>query len=267
MKDLRAFMKASWERRGLIKAMVIRDFRSRYVGSVFGLAWAILQPLAMMGTLYLVFAYGLKVKIYDETSFISWFFSAIIAWNFFQEVMLSTTGVYREYSYLIKKMNFQLELLPLVKILSGLIIHSIFIVIVLGIVTINSGFPGWYAFQLIYYIIALVYLMFGLGWITSTFNVLLKDVGQLVSIFIQFGFWATPIIWPLKSLPENLQLVAKLNPLYYIIEGYRKSLVYKIPLWQESFYHTAYFWALSTLIFILGIYSFRRLKPHFADVL
>lgn len=266
-RKIAVFVSEYWERRDLVKAMTIRDFKSRYIGSAFGLAWAIIQPLAMMSILYFVFQYGLKTGQQDGKSFIAWFFSAIIAWNFFQDVLGSTANVYAEYSYVIKKMNFRLALLPLVKILSCLFIHFIFIIIILIVVFVTTGSPGWYFFQIFYYLFAMMFFLFGVTWFLSTLNVLLKDVGQMISIILQFGFWATPIAWPLSALPKNLHYLAKLNPIYYITEGYRKSLVLKVPIWEESFYQTLYFWGLSFGFLFLGFFVFRRLKSHFADVL
>jgi len=79
-------------------------------------------------------------------------------------------------------------------------------------------------------------------------------------------FWMTPIFWNIDMLPVRFRFFLKLNPLFYIVQGYRESFIYKVPFWTHPYY-ALYFWGLSLIIFILGVLVFKRLRPHFADVL
>lgn len=250
----------------LIKQLAIRDFRNRYSGSILGLFWAIFQPLAMMSILWFVFAYGLKAGPQKEVNFVCWFFTANIAWNFFQEAVSSTTQVYLEYAYLVRKVNFRLVLLPIVKIISALALHAIFICIVMVILLFNHIAPRWEWLQIIYYAGSLVVLLLGLGWLLASLNVFMRDVAQIVSIFLQFGFWLTPIVWNQSALPERWHSIINLNPLFYITEGYRNSLLYGRPFW-ENWLAGIYYWTVTFLIFCLGLFVYRRLRRHFADLL
>jgi lipopolysaccharide transport system permease protein/teichoic acid transport system permease protein len=94
----------------------------------------------------------------------------------------------------------------------------------------------------------------------------LRDVGQLVAMALQFLFWGTPIIWSIKLLPVKYQPIIKLNPVVYIVEGYRDSLINRVWFW-EHWQQTIYFWTITGFFFVLGAVVFRRLRPHFADVL
>ncbi|MBR1451319.1 MAG: ABC transporter permease, partial [Lachnospiraceae bacterium] len=89
---------------------------------------------------------------------------------------------------------------------------------------------------------------------------------QIISIALQVGIWATPILWNITTLSPRLRIIFKLNPMNYIVEGYRDSLIDKIWFW-ENFYSTAYFWILTMCVFAFGAIIFKRLKIHFADVL
>jgi lipopolysaccharide transport system permease protein/teichoic acid transport system permease protein len=93
-----------------------------------------------------------------------------------------------------------------------------------------------------------------------------KDIGQLVSIVIQFGFWLTPIFWSMKIVPEKYHSLIELNPMVYIIEGYRNSMIYHKWFW-EDINMTIYFWSVAIIFVGLGIIIFNKLRPHFADVL
>ncbi len=258
------------QRRELIIQLILRDFRLRFVGSAFGFLWAFLQPLALMSVLYVVFRFGLKngtAPVGKGIPFISWFFSGMIAWNFVQEVLTNVCSVYSEYSFLVKKVNFRLGILPLVKIMSALLVHGVFIFLV---VVINYGqlaVWSWYPVQLVYYCSAMIYLLLGISWIISSLHVFFRDISQLVAIFTQIGFWLTPIIWSVDILPRWAQVLIKLNPFYYLIEGYRKSLVYQEGCWEGEWWLPCYFWGISTVIFIGGALLYKKLKPYFADVL
>ena len=106
-----------------------------------------------------------------------------------------------------------------------------------------------------------------MAWMMASANVFMKDISQVVGIVIQFGFWMTPIVWPASIVPEKYHVYLKINPVYYLVEGYRQSFLFKIPFWEVSLWQTIYFWGLSFLFLFFGIFIFRRLRPHFADVL
>jgi teichoic acid transport system permease protein len=255
-------------KRTLLQTLIKRDFKARFAGSMFGFMWALIQPLAMMIILYTVFRYGLKTTgSVKGASFISWFFSGVIAWNYFQECINGTTNVFFEYSYLIKKMNFRLSLLPFVKCASSFIMHAVFIflVIVINAVSTDSMSPV-FLLQLPYYTLCLFALSYSLGLFFSTLNVFARDIAQIVNIITQFGFWFTPIVWNLSSIPSQYQILFKLNPVYYIVEGYRNSLIYGVWFWSKP-QDLLMFWGSVAAISIVALISFRKLRPHLADVL
>ncbi len=261
------FIKEIWRNRFVVYQMVKRDYKNRYIGSFLGFAWTIIQPLVMMMVLWFVFAKAFKNGPVDGTiPFISWIAVGIIAWNFFAETLSSSTSVFLEYSYLVKKNNFRLEILPIIKLFSALITHLIFIGIAI-IIIIASGMPfSWYWFQIIYYLVALCVLLFGLSLICSCLQIFMRDTSQIVAIALQFGFWLTPIIWNFNLLPDNYKIFLELNPMFYIVEGYRKSFIFHEPFWSSP-YLTIYFWALTWTIAIMGVLLFKKLRPHFVDVL
>ncbi|MBL4774800.1 MAG: ABC transporter permease [Mariprofundus sp.] len=152
------------------------------------------------------------------------------------------------------------------KILSSGLIHLFFLICLFGLLWFNDvGFSFW-VFQIIYYLFALLVLMLGLSWLTSALNVFVKDVGQIVSIFLQFGFWATPIFWNVNQIPEMYRFYFQLNPMHYIVEGYRDAFIFHVPFW-EKWEAGLFFWCVNITILLVGVVTFKRLRPHFADVL
>jgi ABC-type polysaccharide/polyol phosphate export permease len=110
-------------------------------------------------------------------------------------------------------------------------------------------------------------LALGIGWLLAALTVFVKDVAQVVAIVLQFGFWLTPIFWEIGMVPEQYRFLFRFNPAWYIVEGYRKSFLYRTPLWEENLPETLWFWGVTLCFLLVGITVFRRLRVHFADVL
>ena len=130
-------------------------------------------------------------------------------------------------------------------------------------------FPDLYYIQIIYYTGGLALLILGLCYMTSAVVVFFRDLSQIISIGLQIGIWMTPIMWAFGDLGIEggwLAAILKLNPLFYIVQGYRDSLIDKVGFWEHPGL-TLYFWIFTLVIFFLGTKLFRKLQVHFADVL
>ncbi len=267
-KELFGFIHDIFEKHYLIGELARRDFKESYADSVLGLTWAILKPLSMALIMWFAFTYGLRVgKGTLGMPFICYLFTGNLAWDYFSGAFSGSTNVIQQYSFLVKKMDFRLSILPVVKLVSASYLNAIFFCVVVLLLVTNGIYPSWYWFQVLYYFFAMVMLTLGLGWITSAITVFAKDVKHIITILLQFGFWATPILWNPAMLPDSFQVFVKLNPMAYIVMGYRNSLVLGKPFWEESLSVTIYFWGLTFFFLFLGIAIFKRLRPHFADVI
>ena len=250
----------------LLWQLTKRDFRERYLGSYLGILWAFIQPAITVLIFWFVFQVGFKSQPIDNFPFILWLICGMFPWFFLSESIAGATHSVIESSFLVKKIVFRVELLPIVKITSALIVHIFFILVLLAMFGAYGYSVSLYNLQLFYYLFACICLSLGISWLTSSLTVFLRDVGQLVMMLLQFGFWGTPIFWSLNMIPAYLQPVLKLNPAYYLIEGYRQSFIYHEWFWQHP-YLTAYFWMTTLMVIFVGAWVFRRLRPHFADVL
>ena len=115
--------------------------------------------------------------------------------------------------------------------------------------------------------IYMVVLCVGISYFTSALYVFLKDVAQVVAILIQVIFWVTPIVWQVDIMPENIQKIIQYNPIYYVVRGYRDSFLRQNSFCSYKIGTTIYFWTVALIILALGLYVFKKLKHHFADVL
>ncbi len=245
--------------------MTRQDFRRKYLGSYLGLFWAFIHPLTMIAIYWFVFSVGFKSSNINGVNFIVWFICGITPWFFISDAITNATGAIIEYSFLLKKMAFNIGMLPVVKILSAFILNSFFILITL-IITYYYIKPSVYNFQILYYLLSSFAFVTGVTFITSSIIVFMKDVGQIVAIVLQLLFWCTPIVWQSKIIPQNYEFLLVLNPIHYIVEGYRDSLINHIWFWQRPGI-TLYFWCITLIFLFMGFSLFRRLRPHFADVI
>ena len=189
-------------------------------------------------------------------------------WFFFQDALNGGTNALIEYNYLVKKVVFKISILPIVKIISALFVHVFFVVFALILCACYGYTPSLYTLQIIYYSICTFLLVLGLVYATSAIVIFFRDLTQIISIFLQVGVWLTPIMWDINMLSSHPWLIKlfKLNPMYYVVTGYRDSMLGHIGIWNHASW-TIYFWVVTILLFGLGSVIFKRLKPHFADVL
>ena len=260
-----------FQNRQLIWKLAKNDFKTRYAGSYLGIVWAFVQPVITVLLYWFVFTVALParavaVKGDINIPYILWLIAGIVPWFFFSEALSNGTGALLEYNYLVKKVVFKISILPIIKIISALFVHAFFLLFTVGLFACYGYFPDLYTLQIFYYSACMFIFVLGLCYITCSIIVFFRDLGQIISIMLQVGIWATPILWNITTLPERLRIVFKLNPMNYIVEGYRDSLIDKIWFW-ENFYSTAYFWILTMCVFAFGAIIFKRLKIHFADVL
>ena len=246
--------------------MTKRDFRQRYLGSYLGILWAFIQPVITVFIFWFVFEVGFKSMPVEGFPFILWLICGMFPWFFFADSVSGAAGSILENSFLVKKIVFRVELLPIVKIMSALVVHMFFVVIMFLLFAVYGYEFDLYNLQIFYYLFAIICLVTALSWMVSALTVFLRDVGQFVGMGLQFLFWGTPIFWSLNMLPEKYRLLMKLNPVYYIVEGYRDAFINKMWFWEHA-HITPYFWLTTVVMLLIGVFIFKRLRPHFADVL
>lgn len=254
------------EQRLFILFLAKREVASHYVGSALGLTWAVIHPMAMIFIFWMVFGVFFKSQPVGGVPYVVWLTAGLSAWYVFSDIVSGSCGVIVGYASLIKKAPIQSHLLPVVKIASCLVTHAFFLVILLVLI-LGHGLPlGLYGLQALYYLLCLCVLGLGLGWIVAALTPFYRDVAQIVSVLLQVGLWATPIMWDISLAPPAMRPVLGYNPVYYIVQGYRDSFLANIPFWERPGQGLA-FWTVALTTFVLGGLLFKKLKPHFPDVL
>ncbi|MGD2090369.1 MAG: ABC transporter permease [Candidatus Aminicenantes bacterium] len=265
--DIKKFIEIIFQKKSAIYELAKRDFQAQNKNTYLGIIWGYIQPLTYIVLLALVFTIGLRTNPGGKgVPFVVYLITGMIAWQFFSGTISALTQVVKNHSFLVKKGDFSLSILHIAKILSDLIPHLVLLAVAILVCWFHGFLPGVYAFQLIYYLAAMFFLLLGLGWITSSTSIFVQDVSNIVMILTQFGFWLTPIIWNIERIPQKYQWIVKLNPMCYIVNGYRDSLIYQVPFWSKP-YETIYFWLFTAMALLVGVVVFRKLKPHFGEVI
>lgn len=260
------YLKSLYNDRNIILQLAKNDFKVKYLGSYLGIFWAFVNPIILILIYWFVFQIGFRSMPIGDIPFILWLVAGIVPWFFISEAIAVGTNAILDNSYLVKKVVFRVSLLPIIKMLSTLFIHIIFLVIVITLFLVYGYQINIYYLQILYFLFCSVILVYGISLITSSLAIFSKDVGQIVSVILQFGFWLTPIFWSFSIVSPNIQFWFKLNPVYYLVEGYRNTFIYKRWFWEDPLL-TIYFWFVTLFILVVGIWLFKKLRPHFSDVL
>jgi len=257
-----------YQSRHLIWKLAKNDFKKRYAGSYLGAVWAMIQPVVTVAMYYVVFdvIMGTGNAMVPDKPYVLFLTAGLVPWFYFSEALNSGTNALLEYNYLVKKVVFKISVLPIIKIIAATFIHVFFAAVMLVIAAVYGYYPSVYTIQLVYYSFCLFIFVLGLCYSTCAIMVFFKDIGQIISIALQIGMWATPILWDINSMSPTVQMFVKINPLVYIVNGYRSAVFEKSWFW-EDFYSTMYFWIVTVVVFGIGALVFKRLKVHFSDVL
>jgi teichoic acid transport system permease protein len=260
-----------YRNRRLILDLANKDFKSRYAASYLGIFWAFVQPVVTIVIYVVVFQFGFRSTAANTSvPYALWLSVGIVPWLFFQEALFQATGGLMEYSYLVKKVVFKISVLPIVKLVSAVYIHIFFAALVVALYLCYGYPPHIYMIQVIYYSAAVTVFVLGVSYITSSLVIFFRDLTQIINIVLQFGMWLTPILWHTSQFQEYMtpfiEKLLKLNPMYYIVSGYRDSLINRMWFWEHPWW-TLYFWAVTLGVGVIGTVVFKKLEPHFADVL
>ena len=257
--------------RSLIWSLAKNDFKKRYAGSYLGAIWAMIQPVVTVAMYYVVFDIIFQSRSEAVAGdipipYVLFLTAGLVPWFYFSESLNHGTLALTEYSYLVKKVVFNIDILPVIKVIAATFIHIFFTLILLIMGCIYRYFPTIATLQIFYYGICTFMLSLAICYLTSAVVVFFKDLSQIIQIALQIGMWATPILWNIGRLSPRAQFFVKLNPVCYIVNGYREALCNAGWFFDDVGY-TIYFWCFTIVFMLFGRLIFKKLKPHFADVL
>ena len=261
-----------YQNRRLIWKLAKSDFKKRYAGSYMGAFWALVQPVITVAMYYVVFEviFPNREKFasggVEDVPFVLFLVAGLVPWFYFSEALTSAMTALLEYNYLVKKVVFKISVLPIIKIIAATFIHAFFVLVALIIACCYGYFPTIYTLQVFYYSFCMFIFVLAISYTTCSVVIFFRDLQSIVNIVLQVGMWATPVLWNINQFDVKIQMFLKINPLVYIVEGYRSAIYGRQWFW-EDFYSTVYFWVITVVLFIFGALVFKKLKVHFADIM
>jgi len=258
-------LKALLKYRQLIQAMVARELKARYRGSVLGFFWSFINPLLLLLIYSFVFSIVLPSRAPNLEPYSLFMFCGILPWTWFASSLLESSNVLISGGNLIKKVLFPAEVLPIVSVLSNLV-HFLLGLPILAIFLLYYRHAPDFLDLLWFPVVVLVQLVFtlGLALIVSSLTVHFRDVKDILSNLVTFWFFATPIIYPTSmAVDRGGKIFLDINPMTHIIVSYQEILFF-----PGVFGHWKWLVALgfaSAGLFLLGYFMFDRLRDTFAE--
>ncbi|PVY58129.1 MULTISPECIES: ABC transporter permease [unclassified Simplicispira] len=245
---------------------LLREFKTRYAGSVLGLAWAFVQPLASLAIFYVLFGLILAVRVPGLTSsngYLLHLLAGLAIWLPFTDAIGRGVGSLAAYEDFLRKQPMPAEILPAVAVGGSLLVLGIGYALLL-VLSIGQGvgpFVSWAWLPLL--VLAQVVLTFGLALVLSMAHFLWRDVGSTVGFALQLGFYLTPIVYPLAQVPERFHSWFLLNPVACLVLAVQSAVLHMpVPLGTM--------WALAVWVVLLGgggWWFFRSMKPVLGEAL
>jgi lipopolysaccharide transport system permease protein len=260
-------MVSIFEYRGLIWNFIKRDISSKYVGSLLGLYWSVINPIITLLVYIIVFGVFLNVRLPGSTSiwdFALYFAAGFLPWLAFQDSVIRASRSIIDNKNYIKKVPFPSEIFPIYTTLSEFVNLLIGLVIYLFMFIFLKGVPSAYILLLPLAILLQMIFTLSLAFFLSSGAVYFRDIPTMLVPLFMIWFWVTPIAYTINLIPEGLQWIVKLNPAYYMIEIYRDVLFYgKFP--ELSI--LVPFLIFSVVLFVLSVLFFRKTKRGFGELL
>lgn len=257
-----------WEYRNLVWLLVRRDFVSFYKQTILGPIWFFIQPIFVTVTYVLIF--GKLANI--STSGIPqplFYLAGITVWSYFSETLLKVSSVFRDNANIFGKVYFPRLIIPISIIFSNLIKFSVQFIL-LGVFYVYFLFEGykfdlnWYILLLPVIIVILALQSIGLGMILSALTTKYRDLSLLLGFGIQLFMYATPIVYPISILSPKMKFIIGLNPLSYVVEGFRMALFGIGDFDLKIFFSLL---IVSIILLFLGMVVFNKVQKNFVDTI
>ena len=256
-----------WRQRSLLLALTRRDIQNRYAGSVAGVLWALMHPLALLALYAVVFEEVFKVKVPNLSlgqPYVLFIALALWPWMAFQEAVIRGTTAVQQNGALVKKVAFHLELLIYSTVLSSFAVHGVgfaVVLVVLGFLGFNIHSLG--LLSLLAFVPVLLLMALALALLLGALQVFVRDVEQLLSQAMSVLFYATPILFPIAIVPGWLADAMHYNPLVHVIDPLRNALLGQADFDGARIAGVA---LGSVVAFAMARAFFLRLSPYFEDM-
>lgn len=263
-------LRALWDHRGFVRGSIRREIATQYRGSLLGATWVLIGPLALILIYTLVFSQLMRSRLPSVDSafgYSVYLCAGLLPWTYFSESITRLQAVFIANGNLMKKAMFPRICLPVIALgtatFNFAVIGTLFVVFLI----VSGEFPGPVLVAALPALAVQIALAAGLGMLFATVNVFFRDVGQGVTLALQFWFWLTPIVYPASTLPGWAQSMLAWNPMTVVVSHYQAVVLYRRLPDAGSWLPLAAVACLALATLWLGMRTYRRRVGELVDEL
>lgn len=246
----------------LLYTLTLHRIRVRYKQSVLGLGWAVAQPLATMAVLTIVFAYIARIPT-GEMPYAVVALAGLVPWTCFSNAITTSTQSLVGQSQLVTRVYFPREILPLTYIAAAAVDCAVAVVLLTLVMVLYGISPGPGLLVAPMVLLVLLGLVCGIALIASATQVRFRDVGVAMPIVLQLLMFASPVAYPLETVPPRFLSIYMINPMAGLVENFRRAVLGTAPLHLESL---AIALAWTAVVLPLGYVYFKWVEATAADL-
>lgn len=258
-------MRGLWSYREFIRSSIRNELHSRFARSRLGGLWMIINPLAQAAIYAIVLSSVISARLpgsEGKYAYALYLLSGFLGWTLFAEIVTRCLTLFIDNGTLIKKVSFPRITLPAIAVGSALLNNLFLLIAVLLVFTLLGHDLTASMLFVVPLTACVVAFAVGIGLILGVMNVFVRDLGQVVPIVLQIGFWLTPVVYPISIVPEAFRKIIAHNPMYHVVSGYQDALALSVEPRMGSLVGLT---LASLALLALGLFMFRRAAPEVAD--
>lgn len=260
-------IRSVWAYRYFILSSIKNELRVRFIRSKLGALWMIIHPLMQVLIFATILSEVLSAKlpgIDNKYAYALYLMAGTLCWSMFAETVGKCVSLFVDSGNLMKKMAFPRICLPLIAGGTMLVNNLLLLVAIFAVFAVLGHYPEVQALWLPVLMLLTLFFAMSIGLLLGVLNVFMRDIGQVVPVVLQALFWLTPIVYNISILPENVQSIFKLNPLYPLVTSYQNVLLYnRPPVWGELVWLVV----AALVLALASLVMFRRASPEMVDAL
>jgi len=249
--------------RDLFYFLVVRDIKVKYKQTVLGGLWAIIQPFFAMVVFTLFFGRLAKMPS-DGIPYPIFNYTALVAWTYFSTSISGSGNSLIGNSNLITKVYFPRLIVPLSPALAGLLDFCIAFIVLIGMMFYFHIYPTIMILLVPFLVVLMMLTATGVGMFLAALNAKYRDIRYTIPFLVQLWMFASPIVYPASLIPEKYRLLYALNPMVGIIEGFRSALLGTVAFPTQMILISM---TVSVALFVFGLFYFKQVEQHFADII
>jgi len=268
IKTVRELARQTWDNRAVTWELARRDLHKKYKGAALGVFWAAAHPITYVLIYWFAVVVGLRGgrSGFGDFPFILWLIPGMFAWRVISDTLSAAGKSVRSNSRLVTRLVFPTITIPQFSVISLFLVHICLMAGVFVLFLVLGHSPTWYWLQLLYFMLASFLFCTIAATFLSALTVYSRDLVQFVRTITRALFWFSPIIWPMSNIEGVLSKLLKLNPIAYLVEGYRWCFIFGKWFWEAPGW-TLYFWSFLFVFGMITAFVWGKMSRNFADVL